>query len=83
MASVKTKADYQKMTNAELVSYLDKLDRATFNAYVDADTKVRYFVDKFGAFFIKAIKGTGLFLSGVIAQSILETTESKKNKKTY
>ena len=80
MASVKTKADYQKMTNAELVSYLDKLDRATFNAYVDADTKVRYFVDKFGAFFIKAIKGTGLFLSGVIAQSILESGYGRSNQ---
>lgn len=73
MASLKTKADYQKMTNEELVAYLDKLEKSTFNSYVDADTKVRYFVDKYGESFIKAIKGTGLFLSGIIAQSIYES----------
>lgn len=73
MASLKTKADYDKMTNEELVAYLDKLDKATFNSYVDADTKVRYFVDKFGVPFINAVKGTGLFLSGIIAQSIFES----------
>ena len=73
MANVKSKADYQKMTNEELVAYLDKLDRKTFNSYVDADTKVRYFVDKYGVPFINAVKGTGLFLSGIIAQSIYES----------
>jgi flagellum-specific peptidoglycan hydrolase FlgJ len=73
MASLKTKADYDKMTNDELVAYLDKLDIKTFNSYVDADTKVRYFVDKFGVPFINAVKGTGLFLSGIIAQSIFES----------
>jgi flagellum-specific peptidoglycan hydrolase FlgJ len=80
MASLKTKAEYEKMTNDELVAYLDKLDKATFNAYVDADTKVRYFVDKFGSIFIKAIKGTQLFLSGVIAQSILESGYGRSNQ---
>jgi len=73
MASIKTKVDYQKMTNDELVAYLDKLDVKTFNGYVDADTKVRYFVDKYGVSFINAVKGTGLFLSGIIAQSIYES----------
>lgn len=73
MASLKTKADYNKMTNEELVIYLDKLNKTTFNSYVDAETKVRYFVDKFGVAFINAIKGTGLFLSGIIAQSIFES----------
>jgi len=73
MASIKTKVDYQKMTNDELVAYLDKLDVKTFNGYVDADTKVRYFVDKYGVPFINAVKGTGLFLSGIIAQSIYES----------
>lgn len=73
MASLKTKSDYAKMTNEELVAYLDKLNKATFNNYVDADTKVRYFVDKFGVPFINAVKGTGLFLSGIIAQSIFES----------
>jgi flagellum-specific peptidoglycan hydrolase FlgJ len=80
MANVKTRADYDKMTNKELVSYLDKLDKATFDDYVDANTKVRYFVDKYGAIFIKAIKGTNLFLSGVIAQSILESGYGKSNQ---
>jgi len=73
MASLKTKADYEKMTNDELVAYLDKLDKVTFNSYVDADTKVRYFVDKYGVPFINSVKGTGLFLSGIIAQSIFES----------
>jgi flagellum-specific peptidoglycan hydrolase FlgJ len=73
MASLKTKADYEKMTNDELVAYLDKLDKVTFNSYVDADTKVRYFVDKYGVAFINAVKGTGLFLSGIVAQSIFES----------
>jgi type VI secretion system secreted protein VgrG len=73
MASLKTKADYEKMTNNELVAYLDKLDKVTFNSYVDADTKVRYFVDKYGVAFINAVKGTGLFLSGIVAQSIFES----------
>lgn len=73
MATLKTKTDYDKMTNAQLVDYLDKLDKPTFNNYVDADTKVRYFVDKFGTSFINAVKGTGLFLSGIIAQSIFES----------
>lgn len=73
MLSLKTKANYDKMTNEELVIYLDKLNKTTFNSYVDADTKVRYFVDKFGVPFINAIKGTGLFLSGIIAQSIFES----------
>jgi flagellum-specific peptidoglycan hydrolase FlgJ len=80
MSRLKTKADYEKMTNAQLVSYLDKLDSKTFNSYVDADTKVRYFIDKFGAFFIKAIKGTGLFLSAVIPQSILESGYGRSNQ---
>jgi flagellum-specific peptidoglycan hydrolase FlgJ len=73
MATLKTKAEYDKMTNEELVAYLDKLNISTFNNYVDADVKVRYFVDKFGVAFINAVKGTGLFLSGIIAQSIFES----------
>jgi flagellum-specific peptidoglycan hydrolase FlgJ len=73
MANLKTRADYDKMTNEQLVDYLDKLDKPTFNNYVDADTKVRYFVAKFGTAFINSVKGTGLFLSGIIAQSIFES----------
>ena len=80
MATLKTKAEYEKMTNEQLVDYLDNINVATFNSYVDADTKVRYFIAKFGAFFIKAIKGTQLFLSGVIAQSILESGYGRSNQ---
>jgi flagellum-specific peptidoglycan hydrolase FlgJ len=80
MATLKTKADYDKMTNEELVAYLDKLDQATFNSYVNADVKVRYFIDKYGAYFIKAVKGTKLFLSGVMAQSMMESSYGKSNQ---
>ena len=34
MSKLKTKADYEKMTNEELVDYLDKLNKSTFNNYV-------------------------------------------------
>ena len=63
MATLKTKSDYEKMTNEQLVTYLDKLDKPTFNNYVDADTKVRYFVDKFGVAFINAVKAILLSVS--------------------
>lgn len=69
----KTKSDYDKMSNDELVAYLDGLKKATFDSYVDADTKVRYFLYKYGKQFADALKGTGLFYAGVVAQSIGET----------
>lgn len=69
----KTKSDYDKMTNDELVAYLDALSKDTFNSFVDADTKVRYFLFKYGKQFADAVKGTNLFYAGVVAQSIGET----------
>ncbi len=69
----KTKSDYDKMTNDDLVAHLDALSKDTFNSYVDADTKVRYFLYKYGKQFADAVKGTNLFYAGVVAQSIGET----------
>ena len=69
----KTKSDYDKMSNDELVAYLDGLTKDAFNSYVDADTKVRYFLYKYGKQFADALKGTNLFYAGVVAQSIGET----------
>jgi flagellum-specific peptidoglycan hydrolase FlgJ len=69
----KTKSDYDKMSNEELVAYLDGLSKDAFNSFVDADTKVRYFLFKYGKQFADAVKGTNLFYAGVVAQSIGET----------
>jgi hypothetical protein len=69
----KTKSDYDKMTNDELVTYLDALKVDSFNSYVDADTKVRYFLFKYGGDFARVLKGTNLFYAGVVAQSIGES----------
>jgi len=70
----KTKSDYDKMTNDELVLYLDKLPLQTFKDYVDADTKVRYFLYKYGKEFAEALKGTNMFYAGVVAKSMYEST---------
>lgn len=69
----KTKSDYDKMNNDDLVAYLDGLTKEAFNSFVDADTKVRYFLYKYGKQFADAVKGTNLFYAGVVAQSIGET----------
>lgn len=69
----KTKRDYDKMTNDELVAYLDKLPIQTFRSFVDADTKVRYFLYKYGKEFAEALKGTGMFYAGVVAKSMYES----------
>jgi flagellum-specific peptidoglycan hydrolase FlgJ len=73
----KTKSDYDKMTNDELVVYLDKLPLNTFKGYVDPDTKVRYFLYKYGKQFAEALKGTDLFFAGVLGQSMYESTYGK------
>jgi flagellum-specific peptidoglycan hydrolase FlgJ len=61
------------MSNPQLINYLDKLDIDLFKSYVDADTKVRYFVAKYGEGIARAIKGTNLFFPAVVAQSITES----------
>jgi len=82
MAQVKTKAEFKAMTTPELITYLDGLPKATFDAYVDADTKVRYFIGKYGALFVKYIKGTDLFFTSTLAQSILESGYGRSNQAT-
>ena len=78
----KTKSDYAKMSNDDLVAYLDGLSKDNFNSYVDADTKVNYFLCKYGKQFANALKGTGLFYAGVVAQSIGETGYGRSNLAT-
>jgi hypothetical protein len=80
MANVKTKKEFQEMTTPDLVKYLDGLPKATFDAYIDADTKVRYFIGKYGLIFEKYVKGTNLFYNGVIAQSMIESGYGRSNQ---
>jgi flagellum-specific peptidoglycan hydrolase FlgJ len=70
---VKSKSDLMAMSNPQLINYLDNLDIDLFKGYVDADTKVRYFVAKYGEGIARAIKGTNLFFPAVVAQSITES----------
>jgi flagellum-specific peptidoglycan hydrolase FlgJ len=72
----RTKSDYDKMTNDELVAIIDAMNSSQFS-FVDVDTKVRYFLYKFGTAFADAIKGTNLFFAGVVAQSIAESGYGK------
>jgi hypothetical protein len=58
--AVKTKSEMQNMTNDQLVAYLNGLSKSDFNGYIDADTKVRYFIYIYGDGIAKAIKGTQL-----------------------
>lgn len=77
--AVKSKSELDKLTNEELVSYLNKLSKTDFNSYVDADTKVRYFIYLYGEGIAKAIKGTDLFFPAITA---LKITESGYGKNT-
>jgi flagellum-specific peptidoglycan hydrolase FlgJ len=70
---VKSKSDLMAMSNPQLINYLDNLDVDLFKGFVDADTKVRYFVAKYGEGIARAIKGTNLFFPAVVAQSITES----------
>jgi hypothetical protein len=76
---VKTKSEMKELTNDQLVDYLDKLPYTTFAGYVDVDTKIRYFLAKFGVLFAKEVKGSGLFLSAVIPMSITESFYGRSN----
>lgn len=74
----RTKSDYDKMTNEQLVAIIDPMNSTQFSN-VDVDTKVRYFLFKFGDAFAEVIKGTNLFFAGVVAQSIGESGYGKSN----
>ena len=67
------KNNLDAMSNPQLINYLDNLNKGLFDSYVDADTKVRYFLAKYGEGIARAIKGTNLFFSSTIAQSIIES----------
>jgi flagellum-specific peptidoglycan hydrolase FlgJ len=71
--AVKSRKELDAMTNDQLVAYLNGLSKANFNGYVDADTKVRYFIYLYGEGIAKAIKGTKLFFSGIVAMKITES----------
>ena len=71
--AVKIKSELDKLTNDELVKYLNSLSKTNFNQFVDADTKVRYFIYIYGEGIAKAIKGTGLFFPAIVAMKITES----------
>lgn len=71
--AVKSRKELDAMTNDQLVTYLNSLSKTDFNSYVDADTKARYFIYLYGEAIAKAIKGTGLFFSGIVAMKITES----------
>lgn len=78
MVNVKTKSELAKMPTPDLIKYLENLDDSIYNSYVDADTKVRYFLAKYGSGIAKSIKGTNLFFPAIVAQSILESGYGRK-----
>lgn len=71
--AVKNKSELNELSNDELVKYLDNLSKSDFNSFVDADTKVRYFIYLYGEGIAKAIKGTGLFFPAITALKITES----------
>ena len=77
--AVKSKKELDAMTKEELVVYLDKLPYKDFAGYVDGDTKIRYFLAKFGTLFAQEVKGSGLFLSAVIPMSMGESFFGRSN----
>ncbi len=74
--AVKTKKQLDALTNDALVAYIDLLTKSEFS-YVDVDSKVRYFIYKYGKGVAASIKGTGLFFPAVMAQSIYESNYGK------
>lgn len=71
--AVKSTSEMKNMTNDQLVTYLNGLSKSYFNSYVDADTKVRYFIYLYGDGIARGVKGTGLFFSAITALKILES----------
>ena len=54
--AVKTKSELDKLTNEELIKYMDSLPFSTFQSMGQADAKVKYFIAKFGKMFTKEVK---------------------------
>lgn len=78
MSNVKSCSEMKTMPQKSLVAYLESLDDDTYNSYVCADAKVRYFIIKYGSGIVNSIKGTNLFFPAVVAQSILESGYGRK-----
>lgn len=74
--AVKTRTQLDALSNDALVAYVDTLTKTEFT-YVDVDSKVRYFIYKYGKGVAASIKGTGLFFPAVMAQSIYESNYGK------
>lgn len=74
--AVKTKTQLDALSNDALVAYIDTLTKTEFS-YIDVDSKVRYFIYKYGKGVAASIKGTGLFFPAVMAQSIYESNYGK------
>lgn len=72
-----SEAEYNKMNNAQLISYIDPMEKKWFDDYVPPRVKVRYFMSKYGADLIAALKGTNLFVSAIAAQKMGESTYGK------
>jgi flagellum-specific peptidoglycan hydrolase FlgJ len=73
MAKVKSKSEMDAMDNVKLAAYLESIDDSLYDGYIDPDTKVRYFLYKYGAGVAKGIKGTDIFFPAIIAQAIIES----------
>jgi flagellum-specific peptidoglycan hydrolase FlgJ len=74
--AVKTRSQLDALTNDALVTYIDTLTKTEFT-YIDVDSKVRYFIYKYGKGVAASIRGTGLFFPAVMAQSIFESNYGK------
>ena len=77
--AVKTKSELDKLTNEELIKYMDSLPYSTFSTMGEPDAKVKYFIAKYGKMFAKEVKGSGLFLSAVIPMSMTESFFGRSN----
>lgn len=79
MATVKTKKEFDAMSTPDLITYLDALPTKTYDRYVDANVKMRYYLGKYGKMFANEIKGTNIFFSAVIPQTIGENGWGRSN----
>lgn len=71
--AVKSKKELDSLTNEQLVNYLNSLSKNDFNDYIDADTKVRYFIYQYGDGIAKAIRGSKLFFSAIAGLKMYES----------
>lgn len=71
--AVKTRSELDKLSNPELVTYLNSLSKTEFNSNIDADTKVRFFLYLYGEGIAKFVKGTGYFFPAIAALKMFES----------